>query len=717
MKQLYQDRESGRIELGEVPAPTPAAGRLLVRTAVSAVSPGTERASLGLARKSLMTTARERPDLVRRVLELARREGPLAAWRRVRERLSGPQPLGYSSAGTVVNVGEGLGDLFRPGDRVACAGTGHAVHAELASVPAALAARVPEGVEFEAAAFATLGAISLHAVRQAEAAIGERIGVIGLGLLGQLAVQQLRAAGCRVAAFDLVPGRAARAEAAGAEVALAADPEAQVKAALAWSEGRGLDAVLVAAAARDESPMAAAAAMARERGRVVALGLVPFGLPRELAYEKELELRMARSYGPGRHDDEFELRGHDYPYGFVRWTETRNLQAVLRLMDEGRLDPVRLVDRRVAPAEAAAVYDELLEGEPAEAPLGILIRWPERAGLGERRVEPAVAPRPVAAGSRVGVGFLGAGAFARGTLLPLLEGRRDVELRRACTRSGLSAANARARFGFAAAGTDPDELFEDDSVQLVVVATRHDSHAALAAAALRAGRHVLVEKPLALSEAQLILVEEAAREAPGTLTVGFNRRFAPQSIALRQAVAGRGPLAISIRIAAGALPKGHWLADPECGGGRLLGEGCHFVDLISFLAGDPGIDSVETRWIGEPRGDGGAAVLVGLRDGSVGELLYLVDSAPGLAKERVEVHGPGVSGVIDDFRAAHVLEGRRKRALPGRGKGHDAKLDAVLRAAREGGPAPVPLPVVLEVSRAALAAAGRRVALPGLASD
>ena len=711
MKQLYQDRESGRIELGDVPAPAPAPGRLLVATAASAVSPGTERASLGLARKSLVATARERPDLVRRVLELARREGPLAAWRRVRERLSGPLELGYSSAGTVLEVGEGLGDLFRVGDRVACAGTGHAVHAELASVPGALAARVPEGVSLEAAAFATLSAISLHAVRQAEVGLGERVGVIGLGLLGQLAVQQLRAAGCRVAAFDLVAGRAARAEAAGAELALAADAEAQVKAALAWSEGRGLDAVLVAAAAPDESPMAAAAAMARERGRIVALGLVPFGLPRELAYEKELELRMARSYGPGRHDDDFELRGRDYPYGFVRWTETRNLEAALRMMDEGRLDPLSLVERRVAPADAAPVYDELLEGESGEGPLGVLVLWPER----EEEAAPAPeasAPRPLARGAEVGVGLVGAGHFARGTLLPLFQAEGGVALRRVVTRSGLSAEDARARFGFAAAGTSPDELLADDSVQLVVIATRHDSHAALAAAALRGDRHVLVEKPLALSEAQLVLVEEAAKASAGTLTVGFNRSFSPQAVALREAVAGRGPIAVSVRVAAGGLPRGHWLSDPECGGGRLLGEGCHFIDLISFLAGDPGIASVETRWIGAARGEGGAAVQVGLADGSVGELLYLVDTAPGLPKERVEVHAAGVSGVLDDFRSGHLLEGRKKRALPGRGKGHDREVAAVLRAVREGGPAPVPLRVVLDVSRAALAAAGRRVAPP-----
>jgi len=709
MKQLFQDRKTGRVELGDVPPPALAPGCLLVRTAFSAVSPGTERAALGLARKSLAATARERPDLVRRVLDLARREGPLAAWRQVRERRSGPMALGYSSAGLVLEVGEGVEDRFRPGDRVACAGAGHAVHAELACVPAALAARLPEGLSLEAASFTTLAAIAMHAVRQAGVSLGERVGVVGLGLVGQLVVQQLVAAGCRVAAYDLLEDRAERAQAAGAESALAGDAEAQVRAALGWSDGRGLDCVIVAAASAGEEPMAAAAAMARDGGRVVALGLVPFGLPREVAFEKELELRIARSYGPGRYDDDFELRGRDYPIGQVRWTETRNLEAVLHLMAKGDLDPLALVTHRREPASAAAAYDELVAGASG-GPLSILLEWPAPdAAAVETEEPPTVAPpRPLLAGERIGLGLIGAGAFAKGTLLPLFRDSSAVDFRRVVTRHGLSAQDVASRYGFAAAGTNPDELFADESVQLALIATRHDSHAALTAAALRAGRHVFVEKPLALSQAQLALVEQALVEAPGTLSVGFNRRFSPHARALRRAFEGRGPVAISVRVAAGPLPAGHWLADPEAGGGRLLGEGCHFIDLMSFLAGDPGIVSVDTRSIGVRRGDGGAAVLVGFSDGSVGELLYLADAASGLPKERIEVHGGGASGWIDDFVRVELQEGERKRSLPGRGKGHAELVTAVLRAVKEGGPAPVSPEVLLQVSRAVLAAAGRR---------
>jgi predicted dehydrogenase len=716
MKQLFQDRKTGRVELGEVSPPALAPGSLLVRTAFSAVSPGTERAALGLARKSLVATARERPDLVRRVIDLARREGPVSAWRQVRERRSGPMALGYSSAGTVLEVGDGAGGRFRAGDRVACAGTGHAVHAELACVPAALSARLPEGLSFEAASFATLGAIAMHAVRQAEVSLGERVGVIGLGLVGQLVVQQLVAAGCRVAAFDLLEERAGLARAAGAESALGGDAEAQARAALSWSDGRGLDAVIVAAAAAGEEPMAAAAAMARDRGRVVALGLVPFGLPREVAFEKELELRIARSYGPGRYDDDFELRGRDYPIGQVRWTETRNLEAVLHLMARGELDPVSLVTHRREPGAAAAAYEELVDADGG-GPLAILLEWPQPTQVEARASEsPSVAlPKPVGAGERIGLGLVGAGAFAKGTLLPLLRDSAAVDFRRVVTRHGLSAQDVAQRFGFAEAGTDPQELFADESVQLALIATRHDSHAALAAAALQAGRHVFVEKPLALSQAQLALVEQALSSAAGTLTVGFNRRFSPHARALRAAFEGRGPLAITIRVAAGPLPSSHWLADPDEGGGRLLGEGCHFVDLMSFLAGDPGIDSVEARPVGAARGDGGAAVLVGFADGSVGELLYLADAAAGLSKERVEVHGGGASGWIDDFTRAELMEGKRKRSLPGRGKGHPELVAALLRSVREGASAPVPPAVLLQVSRAVLAAAGRRVDLHGKA--
>ena len=682
MKQVCQDRRTGRIEIAEVAEPSLQPGCLLVRTAFSAVSPGTERAALRLSRASLLETARERPDLVRRAIDLARRDGPLAAWRKVREKRSGSQALGYSSAGTVLAVGAGAESAFRVGDRVACAGFGFAVHGELACVPASLAARVPDGLALDAAAFATLAAIALHAVRQADVQVGERAAVIGLGLVGQLAAQILGASGCRTVGFDVDPERVARARELGIEEARAADAEEQVAAALSWSGGVGVDAVLVTAGAPDEALMAAAAGMARDRGRVVAVGLVPFGLPRELAYEKELELRVSRSLGPGRYDDDFELKGRDLPIGHVRWTETRNLEAVLQLMADGRLDPLRLVTDRRLVGDAAELYDRLL-GEPAERPLGALLEYPEAVGASEERrptAAPAPAPAPTRpvrprAGDPLGVGFVGAGAFAGSVLLPLLARRQDVRLRRVVTRQGLSARDAAERFGFEHAGASVDELFADEGVHLACIATRHDSHAELAIAGLESGRAVFVEKPLALDEEELARVAAAARAGPGTLAVGWNRRFAPQAVALREAFDRRGPLALLVRVNAGALPADHWLNDPDVGGGRLLGEASHFLDLLSFLTGDQPFASVQAHPVGRSRTPAeSAGLLVSFTDGSVGQVLYTAGGAPALGKERIEVHAEGVSAVVEDFRRGTLVSGRRRRRLSGSGKGHAEEL-------------------------------------------
>ncbi len=387
MKQVFQDPRGGTIEVAALPEPALRPGTLLVRNACSMISPGTERNHVKLGRDSLLTTARARPDLVRRVVDTVRREGVLAAYRKVQARRSELRPLGYASAGTVVAVGAGAGDHFRVGDRVACAGAGHASHAEVVCVPANLAARVPEGVPFEAAAFATLGAVALHGVRQARPALGERWAVVGLGVLGLLTVQLLRAAGARVIAFDLSSDRAARARALGAEAAADGDADAQVAVALSWSDGVGVDGVIVTAASSDDAPMVAAAGMCRERGRVAAVGLVPFGLPRDIAYQKELELTIARSYGPGRYDPDFEEKGIDYPIEYVRWTETRNLEAFLHLVAERKVTPQALVTHRFPIDEAPRAYDLLVEGQDGAA-LGLLLIYPSSPTPAASRCQP-----------------------------------------------------------------------------------------------------------------------------------------------------------------------------------------------------------------------------------------------------------------------------------------------------------------------------------------
>ncbi|HEX5043066.1 MAG TPA: bi-domain-containing oxidoreductase [Candidatus Polarisedimenticolaceae bacterium] len=698
MKQLYQDPKSGDVLVADLPDPALRPGTLLVRNACSVISPGTERAMVSRARSSYLTTARARPDLVRKVLDTVQREGIAAAYQKVKAKMSEPVALGYSSAGTVVAVAEDAGDWFRVGDRVACAGQGIASHAEVVCVPVNLAARIPDGVSFEAAAFSTLGAIALHGVRTADLRLGERAAVIGCGLLGLLTVQLLRAQGVRCAAFDLDRDLAARAAALGAEIGLPGGVDDQVHAALSWTEGLGVDAVLVTAASPNDGPMVAAAGMARERARIVAVGLVPFGLPREIAYMKELELRISRSYGPGRYDLAFEEKGQDYPPAYVRWTETRNLEAFLELLRDGKVDVASIVTHRYALEQAPAAYDALTSAT-APRPLGIVVRYPEREReQAPRSVRRAAAP---AVEGEVGVAFLGAGAFARGVLLPRFKAERGLALRRVVTAHGLTAEDARTRFGFQEIGTDPGEVFADPAIALVCIATRHDSHAALTAAALRAGKHVFVEKPLALTEAQLRQVEEALAASSGLLMVGFNRRFAPMARAVREAFAGRGPRSVVSRVNAGALPAGHWTLDADIGGGRIIGEGCHFLDLASYLAEDARIEAVEARGIGPRRTRlEDAAIQLAFADGSVAQIVYVAGGASSLGKERVEVHGGGLSAVIDDWKEGTLHRGAKKARLGPAGKGHAEEIEALLAAVRTGGPAPIAPETLLSVTRA-----------------
>ena len=698
MRQLFQDPKAGTIEVVELPEPAVQPGLLVVRTAFSVISPGTERSAVSAARDSYLKTARNRPDLVRRVVDGVRREGVLATYRKVQAKLGQPQALGYSSAGTVIAVGPGAGDVFRVGDRVACAGVGYASHAEVVAVPVQLAARVPDGVALDSAAFATMGAIALHGVRQAELNLGERAAVIGCGILGLLSVQLLRAGGVRVAAFDLDPALVEHARRLGAECGATGASEDQVAAALAWTAGVGVDAAIVTAASTSDAPMVAAAGMCRDRGRVVAVGLVPFGIPREIAFAKELELRVSRSYGPGRYDPRFEEHGIDYPIGYVRWTETRNLEAFLALVADGAVQVGDLITHRTSLGAAPAAYDALVAGT-GPRPLGMVIEYEPPPA----RRPPSPPPKPAAKpkGSGIGVGFIGAGAFARSTLLPLLAKRAGVDLRRVATARGLTAFDAQRKFGFAEIGTSAEEVLSDPAVDLVFIATRHDLHAALVARALAAGKHVFVEKPLALTEAQLADAERAQAGSPGVLLVGFNRRFAPASRAVREVFASRGPLAMTVRVNAGALPAGHWLNDPEHGGGRMIGEGCHFVDLLSYLAGDPPITAVRGAVVGARREVAeDFAVTVEFADGSAGQLLYTSQGDPALGKERVEVHGGGASAWIDDWTTGKILRGGRKSAVPGSGKGHAEEIEALLDAVRAGGSSPVPFDVHARVTRA-----------------
>ena len=709
MKQLLQNMRDGKAVVAEVPCPSPRRGAALVRTAASLVSAGTERMVVEFAEKSLLGKARSRPDLVRQVLDKARREGILPTLQAAFNRLDQPMALGYSSAGTISALGEGL-EGFQVGDRVACAGGGFAVHAEYGSVPRNLLARLPDNVDFESAAFATLGAIALHGFRLAEAQLGERVAVVGLGLLGLLAAQLARAAGCAVFGVDLSPARIALARGFGVEAALRADAEA---AGLAFSRGQGFDIVLICADARSNDPIELAGLLARDRGRVVAVGAVGLNIPRGLYYNKELDFIVSRSYGPGRYDAAYEERGQDYPAGYVRWTEGRNLQAVVDLLAEGRLDVKPLISHRFAIADAAAAY-EVITGKRKEPFLGVLLTYPQPEGgaapAPRQRIDlTGAAAQPL--GGEAALGVLGAGNYATAVFLPAVQKTGGVKLAGIVSASGLSARHAAQKYGFGFAFSQEDEVLANPAVNIVALLTRHDQHARQVLAALRAGQHVYCEKPLALTAAELDEIETAlAQGGQALLTVGFNRRFAPLAVQLKAALARRAePLAAHYRVNAGFIPLSHWVHDPAVGGGRIVGEGCHFIDFLTFLVGQAPV-SVQAAGLpdgGRYRGDN-AVLTFSFPDGSLGTLSYLANGDKSVAKERVEVFCGGTVALLDDFRSLEITAGGRRKktgSLLGQDKGHQAAWANFLAAARAGGPPPIPYAELLGVSRMAIRAA------------
>ena len=607
MKQVFQDARSAEITVADVPAPKLLAGCVLVRTAASLVSAGTERASSEFASKNLLQKARMRPDLVREVLSKISRDGLLATVSTVRSRLDQPSALGYSSAGTVVAVGEGVSD-FSPGDRVACAGAGHAVHAELVCIPRLLAARIPsETVSFDEAAFTTLGAVALHGVRNADVKLGDVVAVIGLGLLGQLTIQILKAAGCCVLGMDISDERAQLALRLGAD-AVSTSPSGFQDLCLQHSARHGADAVIIAAQTSSNDPVDLAGAVARNRAVVVAVGTVAMDIPRRSFYEKELDFRVSRSYGPGRYDTAYEQKGIDYPIGYVRWTETRNMEAFLKLLADRKLDLHPLITHRFPIARAHSAYD-LITGKTNAPFLGVLIAYPEFAD-DARQVNIPAADRPTASHESIRVGLLGAGIFATSTLLPAIKRVGGVEMVSACAANGSHARHAARKFGFSSCTTDEQEILNNPAVNTVVIATRHNLHAAQLVAALTSGKHVFCEKPLCINEVELSSIV-AAHDPTGAggnddtssrplLMVGFNRRFAPLAVRLKRFLQDvREPLAIHYRVNAGLLPKDHWLNDPEQGGGRIIGEVCHFVDFLCFLTGASPVE-VETRSLPNP---------------------------------------------------------------------------------------------------------------------
>ena len=701
MKQILQNIRSGETVVAEVPCPAAGRGQVLIRTSRTLISAGTERMLVEFGKAGWLEKARQQPDKVRMVLDKVRTDGLVPTFEAVRNKLDQPLPLGYCNVGTVMESGAGVTGLAR-GDRVVSNGK----HAQAVAVPVNLCARVPDAVSDEAAAFTVLASIGLQGVRLIEPTLGEAVVVSGLGLIGLLSVQLLRAHGCRVLGVDFDPARLAMARRFGAEVvdlSLGQDPVAQAQ---AFSRGRGVDAVLVTASTSSSELMHQAAQMCRKRGRIVLVGVVGLELSRADFYEKEISFRVSCSYGPGRYDPNYEEKGQDYPVGFVRWTEQRNFEAVLDMMADGRLDVAPLLSHRFDVAQAQQAYELIAGSEPS---LGVLLEYPGEESLSEQVLRQPTVNLAPARGGAGGIAFIGAGNYAGGVLIPAFRGA-GARLRTIASASGVSGAHMGAKFGFEVAATSVQAVLDDAQVGAVVIATRHDSHAELASRALAAGKAVFVEKPLALTLEQLEQVREARDAAlvagkPGLVMVGFNRRFAPQVQKIASLLQGvPGAKAFVMTVNAGAIPATHWTQDKDIGGGRILGEACHFIDLLRFLAAVP-ITQCQTLRMGED--DDKATISLRFADGSTGVIHYLANGHKSFAKERLEVFAAGRILQLDNFRKLKGFgwPGFKDMNLWRQDKGQGACAAAFVNALRDGRAAPIDFDELIEVSRITIEAA------------
>jgi len=683
MKQLLQNYKTGELKLEEVPAPALKPGGVLVKNHYSLVSAGTEKAVIEFAKQSLAGKAHSRPDLVKQVLNKVKTDGLITTYRAAMQRLDEPVSLGYSCAGKVIEVGQGGGE-FSKGDLVACAGGGYASHAEEVFVPKNLVLKIPDNVTAKEGAFVTLGAIALQGVRRAELTPGERVAVIGLGLLGQLTVQILNAYGFPVLGLDVSKKQVGKALKLGLQEGAVIGQDDMEEIARAFSNGHGVDAVIITAATNSNEPVELAGRICRDRGRVSAVGNIGLDIPRSIYYEKELDLKISRSYGPGRYDPNYEEKGIDYPIGYVRWTEKQNMEEFLRLISIGRVDVKPMITHSFKIEDALEAYNLILENPDKEDFTAVLLEYDpakeHKPTVALRRGEKRVLKNDV-----VNAGLIGGGNFAKGTILPNLKRLDRVHIKAVATATGKSAKDIARKYGCEYATTDYNKILDDDGINLVIIATRHNLHAQIAIEALKRGKNVHVEKPLAMNREELKAVIEAEKSSQGRLMIGFNRRFAPQAIKARERFSNRKtPLMIHYRVNAGYIPPDHWVHDPEEGGGRIIGEICHFVDFLQFLT------RAEPKMVYAAKVAAGANVIaednvsitIDFTDGSTGTILYTALGDKSLPKEYIEIFGGGKAMSINNFKSG-------KRLSLSQDKGHYGEFRAFTEAILNGKPSPI----------------------------
>ncbi|HMU94613.1 MAG TPA: bi-domain-containing oxidoreductase [Anaerolineales bacterium] len=703
MKQLLQNIKNGNTTVEDIPIPTPREGQALIKVAASLVSAGTERMVVEFAEKSYLGKARSRPDLVKQTLDKAKREGIMPTVNAVFNRLDQPMALGYSTAGTIVALGKNM-QGFKVGQRVACAGGGYATHAEYNVVPRNLLTPLPKNVDFESAAFTTLGAIALHGLRLAEPQLGENVAVIGLGLLGLMTIQLAAAAGCNVLGIDLDPKRIKLASSLGLEAVSRQNAESASAARFATAN-RGFDSIIICADTPSNDPVELAGVIARDRAKVVATGAVGLNFPRKIYYEKEISFINSRSYGPGRYDSNYEENGNDYPIGYIRWTEGRNFQAVVDLMASGKLKVTPLISHRFDIIEGVKAY-EVITGKRKEPFLGVVLKYPEEKMKEERKIVfPSIAHR---SSSVVKLGVLGAGLYANATLLPVLKDNKDYELIGIASSGGLHAQHSGKKFGFQYATSSEDEIINDPKINTVAILTRHDTHADLAIKALKAGKHVFVEKPLAINSNQLSVVSKQLLKTDHCLlTTGFNRRFSPLARSLKSQLESlQEPKHLHYRVNAGFIPANHWTQDEAIGGGRIIGEACHFIDTLTFLVGALPV-KVSAQALpnnGKYREDN-VSMTFTFADGSIGVVDYLANGDKSMPKERLEVFCGGMVAVLDDYVSLNVVkDGKRKEEKGAQDKGWRGEMAAFAEAVQGKGEAPIPYGQIIAVTKSTFAA-------------
>jgi predicted dehydrogenase/threonine dehydrogenase-like Zn-dependent dehydrogenase len=686
MKQVLEDLRDGSIWVEDVPPPQLRDGFVLVRNRHSLISSGTEGGTVKLGRMGLLAKARARPEQAMKVIQLARAQGPLTAYAVARRALETPIVLGYSSVGEVIAVGDGV-DHVRVGDVVACAGQGYASHAEVVCVPKRLCVPVPAGLDADQAAFATVGAIALQSLRVADVRLGDNVVVLGLGLIGLLVAQLLRASGCRVFGLDVDSGRLALAQENGWAETCPVDAANVKESVLAWSAGVGADIVIITAATDNDGPVTLAGELCRSKGRIVVVGRTEMRLPREQYLFKELELRTSMAYGPGTGDAHYELEGHDYPLPYVRWTEQRNMGAFLDQVSRGRVDLTTMITHRFDLERAADAF-ALISGEKSEPSLGILLDYPKTFDATNRVELKAGSPATRPASGKLRVAVLGAGSHATNEFLPALA-QRDVEFRGIASATGVRAVALGKKYGFAFSSADVSEVLSDAQTDAVFILTRHDSHADLAAAALAAGKHVFVEKPLAIDRAQLERVRSAIVDDDQVLMVGFNRRYAPLAVSLRKQFVSRAqPMSVVYRANVGYRPPQHWLHHPREGGGVIVGEACHHIDFCRWLIGSH-VVSMDVRCLGGSGAgylrEDNVHVTLSFADGSLATVVYLSNGAKAFPAEVIEVACENRSARLIDFRrleSGHGLRKRTQRWWRGGAKGIDAQIDAFIASAK-----------------------------------